>query len=190
MELPASSSVPAGIAERTRRFFLRELSGSPGPPPETPGTRVFRAWRYWERDVRGLPYFAVAMSCFFLVLAGILIGLTKGVPWVSVLLVLTAIGGPLFLFPGRVAALYPYAVVIEEGRGLRFYSGLGDIYLPIEQVKGVRWSWLYGGWVVSIKRRYGLISGFVIHFAWGRQGRELVRAIKEELAHRRAGADP
>lgn len=182
MELFSSSSVPSGIAGRVRRFLLMEVSGAPGPPPETPGVRVFRAWRYW--DPRGFPIVATAMAAFFLVLGGILIGLTGALPWISVLLILNGIGGPLVLFPGKVAALYPYAVQIEEGRGLRFYSPLGDIYFPIDQVKRVRWSWVYGGWVVSLKGRYGLLSGFLIHLAWGPKGRELARAIEAELAHR------
>ena len=182
MEFSGSSSVPCGTAGRIRRFFLSEMSGSPEPPPERPGVRVFRAWRYW--DVRGVPFVATAMSAFFLVLGGILIGLTRALPWVSVLLIVTGIGVPLVLFPGKVAAFYPYAVQVEEGRGLRFYTPLGDIYFPIDQVRKVRWSWVYGGWVVSLKRRYGLLSGFLIHFAWGRQGRELAQAIGEELARR------
>jgi len=184
MKLSGSSSVPLRIAGRIRRFFLTEVSGSPEPPPERPGVRVFRAWRYWGRNVRGLPLVEIAVATFFLVLGGILIGVTGDLPWLSVLLILTGIGVPLVLFPGKVAALYPYAAEVEQGKGLRFYSALGAIYLPIDQVKGVRWSWVYGGWVVTIKRRYGLLTGFLIHFAWGRQGRELARAIEEELARR------
>lgn len=181
-ELSDCSDVRTGIWGRARRFLLRDLSGSPTPPAETPGVRVFRAWRYW--DPRGLPFLATAMSAFFLVLGGILIGLTRALPWVSALLILNGIAVPLVLFPGKVAALYPYAVQIEEGRGLRFYSALGALYFPIDQVKGVRWSWVYGGWVVSVRQRYGMLSGFLIHFAWGPQGRDLAQAIVVELARR------
>jgi hypothetical protein len=134
--------------------------------------------------VRGWPLVAVAVATFFLVLGGLLVALTRTVPWGSVLLIATGLAVPLALFPGKVAALYPYAVELDEGKGLRFYSALGDIYLPIEQVKGVRWSWVYGGWVVALKRRYGLLGGFLIHFAWGGQGRELARAIEQELARK------
>jgi hypothetical protein len=132
MELSGSSSMPQGIARRVWRFFSMELSGSPGPPPEQPGVRVFRAWRYWERNVRGFPFVATAVAGFFLVMGGILIGLTRALPWLSVLLILSGIGCPLVLFPGKVAALYPYAAELEEGKGLRFYSALGDIYFPID----------------------------------------------------------
>lgn len=161
-----------------------QLLGSCDLRPGAPGTRMFRAWGYWRRNVRGLPVVGVAVATFFLVLGGVLVGLTRTVPWVSVLLIASGIGVPLALFPGKVAALYPYAVELFEGKGLRFYSALGDIYLPIEQVKGVRWSWLYGGWVVTLKRRYGLLGGFLIHFAWGGQGRDLARAIEQELARK------
>jgi hypothetical protein len=127
------------------------------------------------------------MGLFFLVLGGILIGATGKLWWLPVFLILDAVGGLLALFPGKVAALYPYAVAIEEGAGLRLYNPLGALYFPIDRVKGVRWSWVYGAWVITVKRRYGLLSGFLIHFAWGRQGRELARAIEGELAHRADG---
>jgi len=177
------SALP-GIAGRVRRFFLMELSGSDSPLPGRPGLRVFRAWRYWERDVRGLPFFATAISAFFLVLGGILIGLTEALPWVSVLLILTGVAVPLALLPGKVAALYPYAAEIEGGAGVRFYTPLGKVHIPVDELKRVRWSWVYGGWVVNFKNRYGLLSAFIIHVAWGRQGRELARAIEEELIRR------
>lgn len=182
MELSSSSRVPSGIASRIRRLFLTDLAGAPGPSEERPGVRVFRAWPYWERNVRGVPFMVVSGGAFFLVLGGVLIGLTRALPWESIFLILNGIGWPLVLFPGKVAAFYPYAVEIEEGKGLRFYSALGDIYFPLDQVRKVRRSWLYGGWVISVKRHYGLLSGFLIHFAWGRQGRALAQAVRNELA--------
>ncbi len=184
MKLFGSSRVPAPIPDRVRRFFFMELSRCPGPPPQKPGVKLYRAWRYWERNVRGVPFVVTTVAVFFVVLGCALIELSRALPWVSVLLILTGIGVPLVLFPGKVAAVYPYAVEIEEGKGLRFYSPLGDIYLPIEHVKTVKWSWLFGGWAVTLKERYGLLGGFLIHFAWGRQGRELAQAIREELARR------
>jgi hypothetical protein len=78
MELPGSSSVVRGIAGRVRRLLLMDLSGCPGPSAETPGVRVFRAWRYW--DPRGFPFVAATVGAFFLVLGGILIGLTRALP--------------------------------------------------------------------------------------------------------------
>ncbi len=182
-ELSGSSNVSLGVWGRVRRFLLRDLSGSPSPPPQGPGVRVFRAPRYWERNVRGWPFATVPIVLFFLVLGGVLIGLTGTLPWISVLLILDGVAAPLVLFPGKVAALYPYAVVIEEGTALRLYNPSGVLRFPLDQVKGVRWSWVYGAWVIAVKRRYGLLSGFLIHFAWARQGRELAQAIGEELAH-------
>lgn len=144
-------------------------------------TRVFRASRYWAKNVRGLPIVLVSVAAFFLVLGGILIGTTGTVSWVSVVLIVGGICVPLATFPGKVAALYPYAAEIQEGKGIRFYSALGDTYFATDQLKAVRWSWVFGGWVVTLKRRYGLLSGFLLHFGWGSQGRELAQAITEEL---------
>lgn len=176
-----SSGVLPGIARRIRRFFLVELSRSPSPPPERPGVTVFRAWRYWERNVRGAPFVPMVGAPFFLVLAGILIGLSRSLPWISVLLILTGVSTPILLLLGKVAALYPYAAEIEARKGLRLYTPLGKVYIPVDELKRVRWSWLYGGWVVNVRKRYGLLSGFIIHIAWGHEGRELARAIQEEL---------
>jgi hypothetical protein len=161
-----------------------QLPGFPNLPPEVPGTRIFRAWGYWGRNVRGWPVVAVAIATLLLALGGVLVGVTRAVSWVPMLLIVTGIGVPLALYPGKVAALYPYAVEVDEGKGLRFYCALGDAFFPMNELRGVRWSWVYGAWVVSLNRRYGLLSGFLIHFAWGKQGRELVRAIEEELARK------
>ncbi len=85
--------------------------------------------------------------------------------------------------PGNLGAAYPYAVEIEEGIGFRFYVPFRQFYVPIQEVKRVKWSWLWVGWVVRLRQRRGLLSCFIIHRAWAQQGRELAQAIGEQLSH-------
>lgn len=120
----------------------------------------------------------------FLVVGGVLIGLTGHVGLLSGVLMLIAVAVPLILLPGKVAALWPYATEVEQGKGLRFYARFKEIYVLVEEVDRVKWSWLWTGWVVRLKRRRGLLTGFIIHVAWGRQGRELAEAIERELARK------
>ena len=184
MELSGSSNVHPGFTGRVRRFLFRELPGSPGPPPETPGGRVFRAWHYWERNVQGVPFVVAGALGLFLVLGGILFWQSQG--WEGRLwgvgLLLFTIAAVWALLAGNLGAVYPYAVEIEEGKGFRFYAPFKQFYIPTQGVKRVKWSWLWGGWVVRLRQRRGLLPGFIIHFAWGRQGRELAQAIGEELS--------
>jgi len=186
MEFSNSSSKPT--AGRVRRFLFRELSGSPTPAPESPGVRTFHAPRYWKSNVCGAVAAGIGATGLFIVIGGILAWGSQrweGRLW-GAGLILFAIVAVWVLLPGNLGAVYPYAVEIEEGKGFRFYAPFKQFYIPAQEVKRVKWSWFGGGWVVKLRRRRGLLPGFIIHFAWGRQGRELAQAIGEELA---GGAD-
>lgn len=186
MEMPDSSSTPVGIACHVRRFFLRELFVSPSPSPDPPGVRVFRASRYWKSNVCGAVVAGIGAIGLFGIVGGILLWQSQGWEgrqWGAGMF-LFAIAAVWALFAGNAAAVYPYAVEIEESKGFRFYAPFKKVYMPIQEVQRVSWSWLWVGWVVRLRRRRGLLRGFVIHVAWGRQGRELAQAIGEELARR------
>ncbi len=180
MELSRFSS----LRSRVRQVLFMQLPGSPNPPPQTPGVKVFRAWHYWERNLQGLPFVVAGVLGFFLALGGILLWQGRG--WEGrlwgvglILFAITAVWGVL---AGNLAAVYPYAVEIEEGKGFRFYAPFKQFYIPSQEVERVKWSWLWGGCVVRLRKRRGLLVGFIIHFAWGRQGRELAQAISQELS--------
>jgi hypothetical protein len=165
---------------------MRTLAIFPSPDSEDPALRVFRAWRYWESNVCGATVAGIGAAVLFSVVGGILLWGAQGRQgrlW-GAGLILYAIAAILALLPGNVAAVFPYAVEIEEGKSLRFYAPFKKICVPIEDVKRVKWSWLWAGWVVRLKKRRRLLTGFIIHVAWGRTGRELARAIEEELARR------
>ena len=186
MELLGSSSTRLTTLDRIRRFFSMELPGSPSPPPEAPGVRVFRAGRYWKSNVCGAVVASIGAVGLFTAVGGILLWQSQG--WEERLsgagMILFAIAVVWALLAGNAAAVYPYAVEIEEGKGFRFYAPFKKFYVPTQEVKRVKWSWLWAGWVVRLKRRRGLLTGFIIHVAWGRQGRELAQAMGEELARR------
>lgn len=182
MGLANSSSMP--MASRVRQFLFRELSGSPSPAPGTPGVRVFRAGRYWKSNVCGAIAAGIGATGLFVIIGGILAWGSQrleGRLW-GAGLILFAVAAACVLLLGNIGAAYPYAVEIEEGKGFRFYVPFKQFYIPTQDVKRVKKSWLWAGWVVILRRRCGLLPGFIIHVAWGRPGRDLAQAIQEELA--------
>ncbi len=155
----------------------------PSPGPARPGVQIFLAPRLWEFNVCGAVVAAVVGGVLLLVIAGILIWQTRRLEWLALLLVLNVvIGAPLMFRPGNLVAMFPYAAELEEGKGVRFYTPFNGIYVRIEEIKQVRWSYARTGWVVKLKRRHGLVGRLVIHAAWGAQGRDLAGAIEHELA--------
>jgi len=188
MEFSNSSSMP--MAGRFRRFFFRDLSGSPSPAPGTSGVRVFQAGRYWKSNVCGAIAAGIGATGLFVIIGGILAWGSQrleGRLW-GAGLILFAIAAASILLPGNIGAAYPYAVEIEEGKGFRFYVPFKQFYIPTQEVRRVKKSWLWAGWVVRLRRRRALLPGFIIHVAWGRQGSELAQAIREELG-RNNGSD-
>ncbi|MGH9317135.1 MAG: hypothetical protein ACRD1P_08515, partial [Thermoanaerobaculia bacterium] len=142
------------------------------------------ARRYWKSNVYGAVVAGIGAAGLFTVAGGILLWQSQGLRgrlW-GAGMILYAIAAVWALVAGNWVAVYPYAVEVEEGKGFRFYAPFKKFYIPTEEVKRVKWSWLRAGWVVRLKRRRGLLTGFIIHVAWGRQGRELAQAMREELA--------
>lgn len=170
------------MADRVRRLFFRELSASPSPAPGTPGARTFQAGRYWKSNVCGAITAGIGATGLFVIVGAILAWGSQhwqGRLW-GAGLVLFAVAVFCALVPGNLGAAYPYAVEIEEGKGFRFYAPFKQFYIPTQEVKGVKWSWLWVGWVVRLRQRHGLLRSFIVHRAWGQQGRELAQAIGEE----------
>lgn len=181
-----SNSPSTPIRSRVWQFLFRELSDSPSQSPSTPGISIFQAGSYWKSNVCGAMVAGIGAAGLFMIIGGILAWGSEGRQghlWGAGLIVF-AIAEICALIPGNLGAAYPYAVEIEEGKGFRFFTPFKQIYIPIEEIKRVRRSWLSGGWFVKLKRRRSLLPGFIIHVAWGRQGRELAQAIGQELSQR------
>jgi hypothetical protein len=154
----------------------------PSLEPETPGVRVFRAPWPWVFNVCGAVVAGIGTAVAFLVYAGILVWSAHRFELLPVIFILSVVAGVTALFPGNFVAAFPYGIGIEEGKGIRLYAPFTEMYVPFDEVKEVKWSYLRPGWLIRLKRRRGLLTSFTIHVAWGRQGRELAQAIGEELA--------
>lgn len=156
----------------------------PSPSPGAEGVRVFRAPRLWESNVCGALVAGIAGSPVVLVIAGVLIWQNRNVGWLPMFLIVDVVGGLLILLPGNYAITWPYAVEIVKGKGLWFYAPFKKMYVPLEEIKEAKWSYAGPGWVVRLRKRRGVIKTILIHVAWGRRGKELARAIEDELARR------
>ncbi len=186
MEWSGSSGAHMKILDRIRQFFLMELPGSSNPSPGVSGVKVFCARRFWKSNVYGAVVAGIGAAVIFTTMGGILLCQSQsreGRLW-GAGMILFAITAVWALLAGNAGGVYPYAVEVEEGKGFRFYAPFKKFYIPTQEVKRVKWSWLVAGWVVRLRHRRGLLPCFIIHVAWGQQGRDLVQAIGEELARR------
>lgn len=156
-----------------------------------PELRRFEASRLWESNVYGAVIGGIGGGILMCVVAGIILsaGIARDqVSLVAVALIANMVLGLLLLFPGNLAVAFPYAAEVEEGRGLRVFGPLKNVYIPIEDIKEVRRSFLVLGWVVRLNKRRGALTRITIHGGFGRQGRELADAIQEEIARRGASS--
>ncbi len=156
----------------------------PSPGPGAKGVKVFRAPRLWEFNICAALAAGVCGALVILALAGNLIRSTGRVGWVPAFLIVDMVGGLLILLPGNYASRFPYAVEVVEGKGLWFYAPFKKMYVPLEEIKQVGWSYAGAGWAVRLGKRRGVIKTIIIYVAWWRVGRELAAAIEGELARR------
>jgi hypothetical protein len=172
---------PVGSAKILRRGSRRELmdksSGGVSPP------RLFRAGRYWNSNVFGAALAGGLGGVLMLVIMCLMIWLNPA-PHVVRFAAAWALGiaiPVLCLLPGNMIAAYPYAVSVHEGKGLELYAPLKRLYIPIEDIRDVRKTYLQPGYIVSFKRRHRLLKGFLIPWFFGDQAEPLANAIREEI---------
>lgn len=130
------------------------------------------------------------MGLLLSVVAGILLFSSEGAGGSrnGAALIVTIVATLIATFPGNLIAAVPIAVDLEEGKGLLLHAPLKKLYIPLEDVRAVRDSTVgqifQQGIVVKLNKRHGLMKSFIIHVAFGEQGRKLARAIQQELSRR------
>jgi hypothetical protein len=153
--------------------------GSGGVP------RVFKAGRFWDFNVFGAAVGGAGAVTLVLVMMGLVVWLNPTPHNVlfaaGLALVLTA--SVLCFLPGNLIAAYPYAVSLEEGKGLELRAPIKRVYIPIEDVRDVRKSYFQPGYIVRLKRRRRLLKSFLIPWYFGDQAELLANAIREEIRH-------
>jgi hypothetical protein len=153
---------------------------------DNPKSQIFHASKVWTSNVYGAAVAGIGAAILISAMVVIMAWLSPHRAHLSFAagLILMEIGTLLGLYPGNLIAATPFAVELEEGKGIRLYAPLKKVYIPIEEVKKVESSFLRQGTVVRLSRRHGLLTGFSIHWGFGREGQELSRAIQDELARR------
>ncbi len=153
-------------------------------------SRIFKASRFWDSNVWGATVAGIGGGLLMTAVAGIV--LWEADDWnqrmFAALWILTTVTTLVALFPGNLIAAVPIAVELEEGKGLRLIAPLKKLYIPFEEVQEVRDSTVarifQQGTVVKLNNRHGLIKSFAIHLSFGDQGRQLARAIQQEILRR------
>jgi len=152
---------------------------------------TYRCSAYWDFNVSGALVGGAGgallmITVFLIILWGT--GFTRGILiWFAVLLA-SFVGTAIAFYPGNLVATFPIAVEFEEGKGLRLIAPLKKLYIPFDEIKEVRdstlWQVFQQGIVVRLNKRHGLLKSFAIHWAFGAEGRQLARAIQQEIARR------
>ena len=163
---------------------VKPMGKTVGSDPST--IQRFEAPRWWQSNIYGALAAGLAGAPVLSVYAYLFVSAMHGL---KAILFATGFIAYLVLvilcmYPGNLIAWYPYAVEVEDGRGLRVFAPLKSVYIPLGNIKGVRWSWLGTGWRVLLNKREGLLSSFTIHAAFGAQGRELARVLQEEIGRK------
>jgi hypothetical protein len=145
--------------------------------------QVFRAGKFWNSNVFGAAVGGAGAGLLMLVLMGIVVSgnPTRNNILFAIGLALVLIVSAICFIPGNLIAAYPYSVFFEQGKGLELHAPLKKIYIPIEDVRDVRTSFLQPGYVVRLKRRHGLLRSFLIPRYFGDQAEPLADAIREEI---------
>jgi hypothetical protein len=153
-------------------------------------TLIFKASRYWESNVWGATVAGIGGGLVLSLVGGILFWMAEAprVQMLGVILILMVAATLLAMFPGNMIAAVPIVVDLEQGKGLLLHAPLKKLYIPFGEVKEVRDSALsqvfQQGIVVKLDKRHGLMKSFLIHGAFGEQGRKLARAIQHEISQR------
>ncbi|HXW57064.1 MAG TPA: hypothetical protein VEJ67_15050 [Candidatus Cybelea sp.] len=145
--------------------------------------RVFTSVRFWNSNVFGAVLAGGLGGVLMSVVMGIVVTLnpTSNNILFATGLVLVLVLTVLCMLPGNLIAAYPYAVSLEEGKGLELRAVLKKIYIPIEDIGDVRESYLQPGYIVRLKRRRRLLTSFLIPRYFGDQAEPLANAIREEI---------
>lgn len=153
--------------------------------------RVFKAGRFWDFNVFGAAVGGAGAVILMLVMMGLVVWLnpTPHNVLFAAGLALVLVLSLLCFVPGYLIAVYPYAVSLEEGKGLELRAPTRRVYIPIEDVRDVRKSYLQPGYIVRLKHRRRLLKSFLIPWYFGDQAEPLANAIREEI-RRQVGAGP
>lgn len=147
---------------------------------------MFKAGQFWSSNVFGAALGGAGAVTLMLVIMGIIVSANpepKAILFAAAMAAILVICVLCFL-PGNWIAAFPYAVAIEEGKGLYLYAPLKKVYIPIEDVRDVKESFLQQGFVVRLNRRHRLLTSFAIHGFFGEEAEPLARAIRDEILRR------
>jgi hypothetical protein len=144
--------------------------------------RIFRGSQYWIWNTWGATAGALVGFVFMQgeVRYALRFAPDSGAMLAPIVWELLVVIGFLVSWPGNMIAIFPYEVDVEDGKGIRLHAVLKQVYIPIEDIRDVRKSFLQG-YVVRLKRRHRLLQKFVIHRFFGSEGEALANAVQDEI---------
>ncbi len=91
----------------------------------------------------------------------------------------------LALFPGRLLAMWPYAIALEPQEGIWVYAPPSKIWIPLDEIVDIDvYSGSYGGGhVIQLNRSHGLVKQLYI-ISMFFPDEQLVRALRSSIDRR------
>jgi hypothetical protein len=153
--------------------------------------QTFRARQFWNSNICGAAVGGAGIGIVMLVVMGIVVSENPTLSNIAFAtgLALVLMASAICFLPGNLIAAYPYAVTLEDGRGLELHTAFKKIYIPTEDLQDVRKSLAQPGYVVRLKRRHRLLKSFLIPSFFGDQAEPLANAIREEIQRRASSSE-
>jgi hypothetical protein len=91
----------------------------------------------------------------------------------------------LALFPGRLLAMWPYAIALEPQEGIWVYAPPSKLWIPLDEIVDIDvYSGSYGGGhVIQLNRSHGLVKQLYIISVFF-PDEQLVRALRSSIDRR------
>jgi hypothetical protein len=144
---------------------------------------IFEAGQFWSSNVSGAALGGAGAVILMSVMMGIMVWMNpdrQDILFASTL-VLILVSSVLCFLPGNMGAVYPYAITVEEGKGLQLHAPFKRLFIPIDDIRDIQASFLQPGYVVRLNRSHRLLKSFLIPSYFGDQAEPLVNAILEEI---------
>jgi hypothetical protein len=131
---------------------------------------------------------AAAGGGLLMLVVGVIFLTTDGDVLFGAALLLFPVGALLcFYFPGNLIAMYPYAVTVEDGRGVWIHAAFRKTYVPSGDLRDVQPGAV--GTCVRLKRRRRLLGSFYVHWAFGPEAAPLADAIRNEIRNQQGSPE-
>jgi len=100
-------------------------------------------------------------------------------------LIVSGLASLLVLIPGKLLAMWPYAIAVEPGKGIWVYAPAAKFWAPLDEIVDIDvYSGMYGsGHVVQLSRSHGLVKQLYVNSLFF-PNEEVVHSLRRQIDSR------